>query len=28
VVQVLRTVKRAGLLTDGARLIDPPEAGY
>ena len=28
VVQVLRTVKRAGLLTDGVRLFDPPEAVY
>ncbi|MEY9932762.1 DNA-binding Lrp family transcriptional regulator [Catenulispora sp. GP43] len=28
VVQVLRTVKRAGLLTDGVRLYDPPEAVY
>ena len=28
VVPVLRTVKRAGLLTDGVRLYDPPETGF
>ncbi|MEZ0106652.1 DNA-binding Lrp family transcriptional regulator [Catenulispora sp. EB89] len=28
VVTVLRTVKRAGLLTDGLRLYDPPEVVY
>ena len=28
VVPVLRTVKRAGLLTDGVRLYDPPEVLY
>jgi DNA-binding Lrp family transcriptional regulator len=28
VVPVLRTVKRAGLLTDGVRLYDPPEAAW
>jgi DNA-binding Lrp family transcriptional regulator len=27
-VPVLRTVKRAGLLTDGVRLFDPPEVAY
>ena len=27
IVPVLRTVKRAGLLTDGVRLFDPPTAG-
>ena len=28
VTPVLRTVKRAGLLTDGVRLYDPPEVAY
>jgi DNA-binding Lrp family transcriptional regulator len=28
VLTVLRTVKRAGMLTDGVRLYDPPEAAY
>lgn len=28
VVPVLRTVKRAGLLTDGLRLVDPPDEDY
>lgn len=28
VMPVLRTVKRAGLLTDGVRLFDPPETSY